>query len=77
LNNKKHNMKKLNKAEKLFMKDLLRIMKKHGVTTWANEVPTERGTAWTTDWAFSNAFGKDWDHIIKIRLQDIPEGKIM
>ena len=65
----------MNKATKLFLKDILEVMNKHNVTLWGNCVESKN---WTEDWVFidTNYSNTSKKARIHLKMNQI-EGEIM
>jgi len=65
----------MNKASKLFLKDMLKVMDKHNVTLWGNDIDTVRRSR--IHWTFVDTnYGKHIKQRINIELGQI-EGEVM
>ena len=69
------NKPKMNKATKLFLKDILEVMNKHNVTLWGNCVESHN---WNEEWLFIDTNYMKTSKAARIRLSmNEVEGELM
>ena len=65
----------MNKASKAFLKDILKVMDKHNVTLWGNDIDT--GKKFRTHWTFVDTnYSKPTNERINMELGQI-EGEVI